>query len=370
LAELLGAGLTHYPPLLGMDEDMGWVLKWTLEDPDIPDALKRPHAWPEPMQEEWGRDGGTSAAKLHRQALLAGLDRVRDALERFAPDVIVMFGDDQYENFKEDIVPPYAVLAYEDMDITPWTSMKRRVGTNYWGEPDDTVRHVAGAADIGRYLVTELMRRDFDAAYAYRPLHQAGLPHSFLNAILLLDHERRGFEHKVLPVAVNCYGKGVISRGGSLSRFADVRETDPPSPSPGRCMQLGAAIGEIMAASPWRTALLASSSWSHAFLTDHTWRLHPDHDADRALYRAFTEGDFEYWRARTTEDIEAAGQQEVLNWFCLAGAMSHFGLRPAWSEFIPTWVFNSNKVFALFPEVPVSPGRAAEPIALGTPDGL
>ena len=31
-----------------------------------------------------------------------------------------MWGDDQYENFKEDIVPPFCVLAYDDQDIQPW----------------------------------------------------------------------------------------------------------------------------------------------------------------------------------------------------------------------------------------------------------
>jgi hypothetical protein len=40
----------------------------------------------------------------------------------------------------------------------------------------------------------------------------------------------------------------------------------------------------------------------------------------------------------------------MLNWFCLAGAMSELKRKPAWSEFIESYVFNSNKCFAIFPE--------------------
>ena len=47
-----------------------------------------------------------------------------------------MWGDDQYENFKEDIVPPFAVLAYEDQELQPWAH--RRSPWNPWNEPADT----------------------------------------------------------------------------------------------------------------------------------------------------------------------------------------------------------------------------------------
>jgi hypothetical protein len=352
VADLLGVGVTHYPPLLGSDADMSWVLRWTLEDPDIPAAAKNPDHWPAAMQAEWSDDEGRAAAAAHRAELLAGFDRVRTAMDDFGPDVVVVFGDDQYENFREDLIPPFAVLAYEDMDVRPWSAMKRRRGDNVWGEPIDTLFHVPGAPEIGRYLVTELLAAGFDMPYAYRPLHQEGLPHSFLNALLLLDHDRRGVRYPTLPVSVNCYGRRVVSHRGTLSRFgAKGLAPDPPSPPPARCMDLGAAIAGIMLASPWRTVVMASSSWSHAFLTDHTWRLFPDHKADEALYDALVAADWEAWRSQPTPALEQAGQQELLNWFCLAGAMERFGVAPAWTRFVPTHVFNSNKVFAVFPPV-------------------
>jgi len=39
----------------------------------------------------------------------------------------------------------------------------------------------------------------------------------------------------------------------------------------------------------------------------------------------------------------------MLNWMCLAGAMAELNRRPKETTFIESWIFNSNKVFALFP---------------------
>ena len=113
-------------------------------------------------------------------------------------------------------------------------------------------------------------------------------------------------------------------------------------------MQVGAATARVLKASPWRVALIASSSWSHAFLCDATWRLRPDTPADRRLYEALRASDFDAWRATQLKAVEDAGQHELLNWFALAGAMEELGARLEWSEFVETYVLNSNKVFAIY----------------------
>jgi hypothetical protein len=43
-------------------------------------------------------------------------------------------------------------------------------------------------------------------------------------------------------------------------------------------------------------------------------------------------------------------QHEMLNWFCLLGAMFEAGMRLDWSTFVATDVFNSNKCFAIYRE--------------------
>ncbi len=110
MGEILGLGVSHYPPLSGLDDDMSGILKWTLEDPAIPGEQKDVSRWPPEMQREWGTDRGTAAAVRHRAALVAGFEKARQVLDRFDPEVVVIWGDDQYENFKEDIIPPYAIL--------------------------------------------------------------------------------------------------------------------------------------------------------------------------------------------------------------------------------------------------------------------
>ena len=125
MAEILGLGITHYPPLSLPDADMSGILRWTLDDPTIPAAAKDPRHWPAAMLEEWAGDKGARAAAAHRAALVAGLARVRARLDEFKPDVVLIWGDDQYENFREDIIPPFAILAYEDMELRPWATRKR-----------------------------------------------------------------------------------------------------------------------------------------------------------------------------------------------------------------------------------------------------
>ena len=39
---------------------------------------------------------------------------IRKILDDFNPDFVLVWGDDQYENFKEDIVPAFCVLGYDD----------------------------------------------------------------------------------------------------------------------------------------------------------------------------------------------------------------------------------------------------------------
>ena len=46
--------------------------------------------------------------------------------------------------------------------------------------------------------------------------------------------------------------------------------------------------------------------------------------------------------------IEDSGQQEVLNWMCLMGGMNELGRRPSETSYVESWIFNSNKCFAVY----------------------
>lgn len=343
MAEILALGLTHYPPLWGPDERMSWIFRRMLTNPKLPQELKQPEGWPAPARAQWSDDQGTAEAGRHRAAMVAWFRKTRAALDAFQPDLVLMWGDDQYENFKEDVVPPYCLFAYE----------RHKFATppgNVWGE-SDKVWDLAGHPKAAKMLAARLIEGGFDTAYAYTPLHHP-LGHAFTNAILYLDYDRRGFDYPVVPFAINCYGRKVLAQRGGLPVFdREIGEDDfdPPSPSPRRLFDLGAATARILAASPYRVALIASSGWSHAFLTPKNNYLWPDTPADRRMFDALERCDWEAWRGLSAAAVEDSGQQEILNWSCLAGAMSALGRKPRETGFLDTWIFNSSKTFLIAP---------------------
>ena len=124
-----------------------------------------------------------------------------------------------------------------------------------------------GQRDVAKFLARALIDRGIDMSYAYKPLHEEGLAHAFTNTLLYLDWDRKGFPWPVLPFAVNCYGSNLIHAKGGMAALFKPPQTDapdPPAPQPWRCMEVGKAIAEILAESPYRVAVIASSSWSAA----------------------------------------------------------------------------------------------------------
>ena len=76
----------------------------------------------------------------------------------------------------------------------------------------------------------------------------------------------------------------------------------------------------------------------------------PGHPGRRGMSQALVRVDYETWRQVTGRRITDAGQHEMLNWFCLLGALSEGGLRLAWSAFVTRDFFNSNKYLAIYHE--------------------
>jgi hypothetical protein len=143
----------------------------------------------------------------------------------------------------------------------------------------------------------------------------------------------------------------VISQKGGLPSFEKELtedDLDPPAPTPARLFDMGAETARILSESKYRVALVASSSWSHAFLTKKNHYLWPDIPADRALFEAMACGEYTSWRDYPASAIEDCGQQEVLNWSCLIGALNELGRgKPDVAAFVETWIFNSNKAFLI-----------------------
>lgn len=346
MGEILGLGVTHYPSFVKKVPGPSSLLK-LLEDPGLPEHYRTPEGWPEAMRAEWGSDNGRTIAVQHRDAVIEAVRGARAVLDEFKPDFLVVWGDDQYENFRADVIPPFCVLAYDSFEVRPWSEDRP---PNLWDEGADYTLRVPGHRAGAKALTSSLIENGFDVAYAYQPLHTL-LGHAFLHTVLYLDWDRVGFPYAIVPFTVNCYGRRIVAMKGymeSLAQPVDEDSLDPPSPSPARCFDLGAACARAMKASPWRVALVASSSWSHAFLTRKSSYLYPDTPADHVLFDALRNGNYDVWRSTPLAAVEDSGQHEMLNWFCLAGAMAELGRRPNTAEFFASDVMNSNKVIATF----------------------
>lgn len=344
MGDILGIGVTHYPPGLVPDEYKPWPLVRMLQGNRIPAHMKDPANWPEPMRAEWGDDEGITSHKEHRARLFKAFRKIREEIDAFRPDFIVIWGDDQYENFQEDIIPPFCVLAYDRVGFRPFQRLGGK--PNIWGEPEDKTFISPGHQEAGRFLARRLLTEGIDVAYAYKPLHKEGLGHAFANTVLYLDMERKGFPYPIVPVTVNCYGKNVVRMHGGSEKVHSA-DFDPPSPSPRRCFEVGQATARALKDSPWRVVLMASSSWSHGFLTEKNALLYPDLEADRILLKHLKTGDYFKWKDVKLEDVEQSGQQEVLNWFCLVGAMDELSKKVDIVEWAESWTFNA-KCLAVF----------------------
>ena len=112
------------------------------------------------MRIEYGEDEGYESSLEHRARLVAGFRRIREELDAFNPDFVVIWGDDQYENFREDIIPPFCILAYDDFEAQPFAHRQR----NAWDEPKDKTFKYRGYKEGARALVSGTIDRGVDMA--------------------------------------------------------------------------------------------------------------------------------------------------------------------------------------------------------------
>lgn len=348
MGEILGVGGTHHPGFMYPDEHMADILRRMVNSDRVPPHLKDPKNWPAPMQQEYGADGGTAAAARHRERVIGGYRQLRAEVEAFRPDFILIWGDDQYENFKEDVVPSFCVYIMEEMEYAPFASGRSAaVQRNVWDEPMDKRFRVRGHTPGARHLTRRLLEEGFDLAYAYKYHHMDRLAHAFAQTMVYLDYDRKGWSIPVVPFHVNCYGSSLVrNRGGAPQD--EGAAFDPPAPSPRRCFELGRATARILKDSPWRVVLMGSSSWSHAFLTSKNHYLYPDIESDHRRYEALKAGNYEALANLTLAELEEAGEHELLNWVCLAGAMHELGYGSHILAYEETYIFNSNKCVAVF----------------------
>jgi hypothetical protein len=294
MAEIvLGLGASHGPPVTMPASQ--WPL---LREKDMRDKRMDYEALLKTARPGMEDECTDERMAARYDAAQRALGTLRQELLSAAPDVVVVVGDDQNEQFGSDQMPTFCVYRGPSLEVK-----KRTAGGGQWG---NMAWREASQADIGEapktyeaapqladHLIESLIEAEFDVSCSSEMRPDVGLGHafSFLYRTILPEGNI-----PVLPVMVNTMFK-------------------PNYPTPGRCYKLGQAMRRAIEAwdASQRVAIMASGGLSHVII---------DEDLDRTVIDALMEKDAEQLCSLPRERLNrAAGTTEIRNWIVLAGAM-------------------------------------------------
>jgi 2,3-dihydroxyphenylpropionate 1,2-dioxygenase len=244
-------------------------------------------------------------------ATVAAMRELGKILDETMPDVIVFLGSDHLETFSMTCSPTFAIVTGS------------RARAEFGGRRYDLPVHREMAEDF----LNKLVRADFDMAYS----EDALLGHTFA---VPFEYVLGGRPIPVVPFHTNVYL--------------------PPLPSPSRCAALGRQIAAVIASRPERVAILASGGMSHY---PGTWKYPtPEFEFDRWVLRELEQGNAAAVHSLTVEQLDEAGNTELLNWAILLGAI---GNQPGeLLLYSPTW-HHGHAVMRFLPTRSVAAGAAA-----------
>ena len=264
--------MSHGPQLM-LNPDQ-WELLHTRASERLPE---KPELENETSEVKW--------AKWRR--CMDAIEALRQKLERWRPDVLLVIGDDQHENLLDDNMPPFTVFMGEEVEAsTSLRYLKQAKSENR------TKYEVA--SNFAEALLDGLMEEGFDPAYSRKTRYEGGLGHAFARALKFVMPTPYC---RVVPVMVNTYY--------------------PPAPSAKRCMQFGQALASIIRRYPGqeRFAILGSGGLSHTKI---------DEKLDETFLQALKSHDMESMSA-LPGFVLREGTSEIRNWIVTAAAAGRPG---------------------------------------------
>lgn len=298
---VIGIGSSHSPQLSIRAKDWEYLLKKDQADPrlDYPALLKR--AKP-------GLEAELTPEKFRErdEACLKAVSNLGEALKKANADVVVVFGDDQQEQFHDDNMPMFAIYhgkslpVVKDSGLRPsgWKDAERKG----WAE---TQPEYDTASDLAEHLVRALTDAEFDITRCNKLRAEIGVGHAFS---FLYRRILPGGNVPMVPIMVNTY-------------------YPPNQPTPKRCYAFGQAVRKAIEAwnSDKRVALVASGGLSHVVIDEEIDQMVID-----GLKNKKPEVLFRLPRERLW-----GGTSEILNWVALAGAMEDRELK--YLEYVTTY---------------------------------
>ncbi len=242
------------------------------------------------------------------RACQQGIATLGQTLEKAAPDIIVMIGDDQLELFNEGNMPATLIYWGETIRSVPMpvpASAPAHRKANAWGwNPDQEIDYPV-AADLGRHLIEYLVDQRFDVAHSRRLPPGQGMGHAFGYLYQRILQQK---PVPALPIMVNTY-------------------YPPNQVTPQRCYELGQAVRSAI--QDWkgdaRVAVVASGGLSH-FVIDEDL----DHQVLTAMQNRDADALFALPRAKLN-----SGNSEIRNWIAVAGAVEHLEMQVV--DYVPCY---------------------------------
>jgi aromatic ring-opening dioxygenase catalytic subunit (LigB family) len=223
-------------------------------------------------------------------ASIAAMRQLGKILDETRPDAIIFLGSDHLETYSLNCIPTFALVAGS------------RAVSHFGGKKYDLPIH----RELAENLLENLVRADFDIAYS----EFAELGHTFA---VPFEYVLEGRDIPVVPFLTNVYL--------------------PPLPSMNRCAALGRQIRKVVESRKERVCLLSSGGMSHY---PGTPKYHyPEFDFDRWMISQLEIGNFQAILNLTPEQLDEAGNTEMLNWAPMLGALG--SIPGELLQYTPTW---------------------------------
>lgn len=238
----------------------------------------------------------------------AGLIHLQEKLAEVKPDIAIVIGDDQWELFRDEGVPTFALYLGDQLYDEPKApevvaGLDQSLQAAQWAQHGDAMAWHQTHAELSAAITDHLCVREFDIARFTTQMPDRTLGHAFT-----FPRYRMALpiETPIVPIFINTY-------------------FPPNVPTPGRCFDLGVAMAEAIRnwQSDARVAVITSGGLSH-FVVDE--RL------DQQVLDGLRTGDRELLAAIPRNYLRS-GNSEILNWICAAGALTD--LAPTIVDYVP-----------------------------------
>jgi aromatic ring-opening dioxygenase LigB subunit len=229
------------------------------------------------------------------QRIRDGLKFLRDKVLSLRPDVLIVIGDDQNENFLENNLPQFAIYLGKEFVAADRAG---RTGHRYRCDSEAAWTILEQSVEAGIDLASST---SFPNDHLISHAHREPLEYFGVNGAV-----------SIVPIFINAI--------------------HVPAPTPARCYQFGRTLKEVVAAMPAdkRVVVYASGGLSH-FSAGYPWTHYKGpctlgsicRDFDRKIVDLMRQGQGEELASLTSKDLIENGEIELRQWITLLGVIGN-----------------------------------------------